>query len=123
MKGIIRLNLIITVIIALFAISATLSPKPDKKKTKEKKETPMESVILRDTSNCANYYDAKAIVKIVPHTDSCPPNCQEVHIQSIIVEKTLKTCPKGKLYNPRKLACDFPENVVTCHHTPKCTNE
>lgn len=123
MKKIIRFNLFLTFLAVFFVISATSSPIPDKTKTKKKKETPAKTMLLRDTSNCANYYEAKVSIKQGAHTNSCPSDCTDSHLQTIILEKTLKTCPKGKLFNPQKLACDFPENIVTCYHSPKCTNE
>lgn len=122
MKKIIHSTLLLPLIVASAMISATLSPNQDKTKTKKKKETPTTIILLRDTTNCANYYEAKAVIKPSKHKATCPDDCMEFHTETVILEKTLKQCPKGKLYNPRKLACDFPENVVTCTHTPKCTN-
>lgn len=123
MKRIIRFNLLLTILIAFFALSATPSVVTDKNKSRKPKKSTPTIALVRDTSNCANYYETEITFKQGKHNVSCPAGCQDPHLQTIEGKKTLKTCPKGKLYNPRKLACDFPENVVTCIHTPKCTNE
>lgn len=121
MKKIIHSSLLLPFIVAAVMISATLSPNQDK--TKKKKETPTTIILLRDTSNCANYYEAKAVIKPGKHKATCPDDCMEFHTETVILEKTLKRCPAGQLYNPRKLACDSIKNIETCIHIPRCTND
>lgn len=125
MKRAIYFGLFLLVAAGMVAISTGFVPSDDKKKNKKKKEVPQKTmkVLLRDTTNCANYYEAIAIIEPVPHNNTCPPDCREFHTKQTILEKTLKTCPKGKIFNARTLTCDFPENVKTCPHTPKCTND
>lgn len=123
MKKMIRFGLLLSIVAGSISIAATESSFPDKKKQKKSKTQKTQIVLLRDTTNCANYYEAKAIVKLTGHNPLCPKDCAEYHFETIILEKTLKTCPEGMLYNPRTLACDSAKNVVTCIHTPKCTNK
>lgn len=125
MKKVIYFSLFLLVAAGMVAILTGSSPDDDKKKTKKKKEVPQKTMkaLLRDTTNCANYYEAVVAYEILPHSNTCPPGCTEIHAKQEVLEKTLKTCPKGKIFNARTLACDFPENVKTCPHTPKCTND
>lgn len=112
---------IIASFLVLSAASPFLPDKHKKNKSKPSKEKPQQLMLLRDSTNCANYYEASCSIQQLPHNSYCPDNCTLPHTKIIVGNKTLKTCPKGKLYNAQKLACDFPENVA-CPHTPKCTN-
>ena len=109
MKKWIRLNLVLTAVVAgVLVLTAAKSSR-----------SAIDTVFYSHEKYCWRYYAVELYSHQVGCNADCPPGCTEIHLSYDILNMIECECPDGLFYNPDYLTCDYPDRVK-CPHATDC---